>query len=137
MDGLGQSGVERRESGAINERDYGVFTGKLKEQVKEEIGDEAYLLLRRGWDRPIQDGESLKDVYTRVLPFYEQEIVPMLNEGKNVMIVGHGNSLRAMVKYIDGISDDDISSFEFGHNQALVYEVDDSGRQSSKSTVGL
>ena len=137
LDGLGQSGVERRESGAINERDYGVFTGKLKEQVKEEIGDEAYLLLRRGWDRPIQDGESLKDVYTRVFPFYEQEIVPMLNEGKNVMIVGHGNSLRAMVKYIDGISDDDISSFEFGHNQALVYEVDDSGRQSSKSTVGL
>ena len=61
----------------------------------------------------------------------------MLNEGKNVMIVGHGNSLRAMVKYIDGISDDDISSFEFGHNQALVYEVDDSGRQSSKITVGL
>jgi 2,3-bisphosphoglycerate-dependent phosphoglycerate mutase len=136
LEGVGQT-PERRVSGAVNERDYGVYTGMLKEEVRAEIGEEAYLALRRGWDRPIEDGESLKDVYTRVLPFYLEEVVPQLLQGKNVLIVGHGNSLRAMVKYIDGISDDDISSFEFGHNCAMVYEVDGDGRRVSGKTVEL
>ena len=136
LEGMSQT-PERRVSGAVNERDYGVYTGMLKEEVRTEIGEEAYLALRRGWDRPIENGESLKDVYTRVLPFYLEEIVPQLLDGKNVLIVGHGNSLRAMVKYIDAISDDDISSFEFGHNCAMVYEVDGDGRRVSGKTVEL
>jgi 2,3-bisphosphoglycerate-dependent phosphoglycerate mutase len=109
----------------------------LKEEVKAEIGDEAYLALRRGWDRPIENGESLKDVYTRVLPFYLQTIVPELNAGKNILIVGHGNSLRALLKYIENISDEDISSTEFGHNCAIVYTVNEDGRQDTKSVVEL
>ena len=136
LEGMSQT-PERRVSGAVNERDYGVYTGMLKEEVRTEIGEEAYLALRRGWDRPIENGESLKDVYTRVLPFYLEEIVPQLLDGKNVLIVGHGNSLRAMVKYIDALSDDDISSFEFGHNCAMVYEVDGDGRRVSGKTVEL
>lgn len=136
LEGAGQT-PERRVSGAVNERDYGVYTGMLKEEVRTEIGEEAYLALRRGWDRPIENGESLKDVYMRVLPFYLEEIVPQLLNGKNVLIVGHGNSLRAMVKYIDALSDDDISSFEFGHNCAMVYEVDGDGRRVSGKTVEL
>ena len=136
LEGMSQT-PERRVSGAVNERDYGVYTGMLKEEVRTEIGEEAYLALRRGWDRPIENGESLKDVYTRVLPFYLEEIVPQLLDGKNVLIVGHGNSLRAMVKYIDTISDDDISSFEFGHNCAMIYEVDADGRRVSEETVEL
>lgn len=135
--GADQVDVERIESGEINERDYGVFTAMLKEEVRAEIGDEAYLALRRGWDRPIEDGESLKDVYTRVQPFYVETILPQLQDGKNVLIVGHGNSLRAMVKYVEDISDENISSFEFGHNCALVYEVDANGCQASKHVVGL
>lgn len=137
LEGADQLDVTREESGAINERDYGVFTAMLKEEVRAEIGDEAYLALRRGWDRPIENGESLKDVYTRVQPFYVETIVPQLMDGKNILIVGHGNSLRAMVKYVESISDEDISSFEFGHNLALVYEVDADGRQLSKTTVDL
>ena len=136
LEGAGQT-PERRVSGAVNERDYGVYTGMLKEEVRTEIGEEAYLALRRGWDRPIENGESLKDVYTRVLPFYLEEIVPQLLDGKNVLIVGHGNSLRAMVKYIDALSDDDISSFEFGHNCTMIYEVDADGRRVSEETVEL
>ena len=136
LEGMSQT-PERRVSGAVNERDYGVYTGMLKEEVRTEIGEEAYLALRRGWDRPIEDGESLKDVYTRVLPFYLEEVVPQLLQGKNVLIVGHGNSLRAMVKYIDGISDDDISSFEFGHNCAMVYDIGGDGHRVSEETVEL
>ena len=137
LEGAKKTDVERHESGAINERDYGVYTGMLKEEVKAEIGDEAYLALRRGWDRPIENGESLKDVYTRVLPFYLQTIVPELRAGKNILIVGHGNSLRALLKYIENISDEDISSTEFGHNCAIVYTVNEDGRQDTKSVVEL
>lgn len=137
LEGAGKTDVERHESGAINERDYGVYTGMLKEEVKAEIGDEAYLALRRGWDRPIENGESLKDVYSRALPFYLQTIVPELRAGKNILIVGHGNSLRALLKYIENISDEDISSTEFGHNCAIVYTVNEDGRQDTKSVVEL
>ncbi|NCC20244.1 2,3-bisphosphoglycerate-dependent phosphoglycerate mutase [Candidatus Saccharibacteria bacterium] len=137
LEGAGKTDVERHESGAINERDYGVYTGMLKEEVKAEIGDEAYLALRRGWDRPIENGESLKDVYSRALPFYLQTIVPELRAGKNILIVGHGNSLRALLKYIENISDEDISSTEFGHNCAIVYTVNEDGRQDTKDVVEL
>lgn len=137
LEGSGQTGVARVSSGEINERDYGVFTGMLKEEVRKEIGDEAYLALRRGWDRPIENGESLKDVYGRVIPFYQEVVVPKLLEGQNILIVGHGNSLRALLKYIENVSDEDISSLEFGHNVALVFEVDEDGRQSTKETIGL
>ena len=137
LGGAGKTDVERHESGAINERDYGVYTGMLKEEVKAEIGDEAYLALRRGWDRPIENGESLKDVYSRALPFYLQTIVPELRAGKNILIVGHGNSLRALLKYIEYISYEDISSTEFAHNCAIVYTVNEDGRQDTKDVVEL
>lgn len=137
LEGANRTDVERHESDAINERDYGVYTGMLKEEVRAEIGEEAYLALRRGWDRPIDNGESLKDVYTRVLPFYLERIVPELQAGKNIVIVGHGNSLRALLKYVEDISDEDISSTEFGHNCALIYEIKDDGRQASKEIVEL
>ena len=137
LKGAGQEDVEKIENGAINERDYGVFTGKKKEEVREEIGEEAYLELRRGWDRPIEDGESLKDVYARTIPYYLEEMLPRLESGENVLVVAHGNSLRALVKYLEGASDEDISTVEVGHNLALVYEVDQDGRQVKKQTISL
>ena len=137
LEGAKQADISRLSAGEINERDYGVYTGMLKEEVRAKIGEEAYLKLRRGWDRPIEDGESLKDVYGRVQPFYAETILPRLLSGENVLIVGHGNSLRALIKYIENISDEDISSTEFGHNIALVYEVDADGRELSKNIVSL
>lgn len=135
--GAGQEGVEKIENAAINERDYGVFTGKKKEEVREEIGEEAYLELRRGWDRPIEDGESLKDVYARTIPYYFEEVLPRLESGENILIVAHGNSLRALVKYLENVSDENISTVEVGHNLALVYEVDQEGRRANKETINL
>ena len=137
LEGAEQSDLPRQASGEINERDYGVFTGMLKEEVRKEIGDEAYLALRRGWDRPIENGESLKDVYSRVIPFYKSAILPRLLNGENVLVVAHGNSLRALLKYVESISDEDISSREFGHNNALIYEVDQDGLQVDKDIVSL
>ena len=135
--GAGQVDVQRVEAPQINERDYGVFTGMEKDQVRQQIGEEAYLELRRGWDRPIDNGESLKDVYQRTIPYYLEEILPKLAQGDDVLVVAHGNSLRALVKYLENISDEGISSTEVGHNCALIYTVGQDGTQVTKGTIVL
>ena len=121
---------------AINERDYGDYTAKNKWQVKESIGDEKFLQLRRSWDFPVPNGESLKDVYARVMPYYQDHILPELKAGKNVLISAHGNSLRALVKYLDNIPDDKIAELEIPTGQVLVYQVDQNGKVTSKETRG-
>lgn len=112
---------------ALNERNYGDLTGKNKWEVKKEFGEEQFLKWRRGWDAPIPNGESLKDVYQRAVPFYENVILPQLKSGKNVIIAAHGNSLRALAKYLENISDDDISKLEIGVGEILVYRVNEEG----------
>jgi D-lactate dehydrogenase len=117
---------------AINERDYGDYTGKNKWEMQKIIGEEAFNNLRRGWDVEVPGGETLKDVYDRVIPFYTQTVLPALNSGKNVLLVAHGNSIRALMKYIESISDEDVSNLEMLFGQLLVYDVDIEGRSSSK-----
>lgn len=117
---------------AINERDYGEYTGKNKWQMKAILGEAAFNDLRRGWDVPVPGGETLKQVYERAVPFYIATILPQLQNGKNVMIVAHGNSIRALVKYIESLSDEAISTTEMIFGQMLIYEVDEQGLQKSK-----
>src|SRR3989344_4557656 len=81
---------------AIKERNYGIHTGKNKWEVKKEIGEEAFQKLRRGWDVPIPEGETLKDVYNRVVPYYESNMKPELLAVKNILFVSSGNALRAL-----------------------------------------
>lgn len=121
------------ENNAIIERNYGIFTGKNKWEVKEQIGDAEFIKLRRGWDYPIKDGESLKQVYERTVPYFENEIVPKLKAGKNILIGGSGNSLRSLIKYIENISDDKISEHEIRTAEAYVYKIDENtGKMISK-----
>jgi 2,3-bisphosphoglycerate-dependent phosphoglycerate mutase len=112
---------------ALNERDYGIYTGKNKWQVKEEIGEKEFQKLRRGWDTPVPEGESLKDVHARVVPHYEREIHPHLLAGRNILIVAHGNSLRALVKHLEDIADEKISDLEIGTGEVYCYEFDKDG----------
>src|SRR5690606_10820362 len=88
----------------INERDYGDYTGKNKWEMQEMLGEEAFHSLRRDWNSPVPNGETLKMVYERVQPCYMINVLPKLLDGKSVLIVSHGNSLRALIKYIDNIS---------------------------------
>lgn len=120
-------------AGEINERDYGIYTGKNKWEVKEKIGDDAFQSLRRSWNYPIENGETMKNVYERVVPFYQLTILPQLLNGKNVMIVAHGNSIRSLVKYLESIDDEEISNIEMIFGTALIYEVDSDGRIASKT----
>ena len=106
---------ERIASPEIKERNYGIFADQDKSQVSNAI--------RRGWDVPIPEGESLKQVYDRVVPYYLENILPKLEQGKNVVICAHGNSLRALVKYLDKIPDDQIHNLEIPVGEVRTYQV--------------
>lgn len=124
--------IPTEHSSALNERDYGDYTGKDKESMQTLLGEEEFKKLRRGWDYPIPNGESLKTVYDRVVPYFLNIILPKVNENKNVLLVGHGNSMRALIKYIENISDDDIINFEFPFETAFIYELDEKGHMVGK-----
>lgn len=124
---IGQSNIPITEDRAIMERNYGVYTAKNKWEIKKEVGDIEFLNLRRGWDYPIPNGESLKQVYKRVIPFFKKQILPQLIAGKNIIIVSSGNALRSLVKYLEHIPDDKIAEFEIGIGQVLCYQIDANG----------
>jgi len=128
----GQKEIPTVEDKALNERDYGDMTGKNKWEVKEQIGEEEFQKIRRSWDYPPLNGESLKMVYERVIPYYEKEILPKLKEGKNVIIAAHGNSLRALIKYLENISDEDIPGLEMATGGVYVYNMDNDGKVIEK-----
>ncbi len=121
---------------ALNERDYGAYTEKNKWDIQKEVGDEEFQKVRRSWDYPPPNGESLKMVYDRVLPYYKKEIEPKLKTGANVIIAAHGNSLRALVKHLENVSDTGIADLEFGTGEAYVYQMDENGNIVSKEIRG-
>lgn len=117
---------------SLNERDYGLLTGENKWELQKEYGQEKFQKIRRGWDYEIPGGETLKDVYNRVLPYYNSQILPKLKNGKNILIVAHGNSLRALVKFLENISDENIASLEIPTGGMYIYQIDNEGKIISK-----
>lgn len=124
------------EAKELNERNYGDYAGKNKWQVKESLGEEEFMKLRRSWDYPIPNGESLKQVYERVIPYYKTHIEPRLKEGENILIVSSGNALRALVKYLENVSESEITKLEIGTGEAYVYEIDRDGHILKKEIRG-
>ena len=117
---------------ALDERDYGIYNGKDKWQVKEQVGEQEWVKIRRSWDHPIPEGETMKMVYDRVVPFYQKCIFADLKQGKNILVVAHGNSLRALEKYLDALSNEELVDLEFGIGEAHVYKIDREGKVLSK-----
>ena len=120
------------ENEALNEKNYGVFTGKNKWEVEKEVGKELFIQIRRGWNYQIPNGESLKDVYDRVIPYYQKEMLPKLKDGKNVLVVAHGNSLRALVKYLENITDKGVENLEIATGEIYIYDIGQDGNIISK-----
>jgi 2,3-bisphosphoglycerate-dependent phosphoglycerate mutase len=108
----------------LNERDYGIYTGKNKWEVQQQVDEETFTGLRRGWDFPVEGGENLKQVYERVIPYFIREMLPKLQAGENILMVAHGNSIRALMKYLDNVSDEGIADVEMKFGQVLVYRFE-------------
>jgi 2,3-bisphosphoglycerate-dependent phosphoglycerate mutase len=137
-----------KRSWRLNERHYGALQGLDKAETRAKYGDEQFMLWRRSFDTPpppIEDGsefseagdpryadlgeqlprtECLKDVIARMIPYWDEEIVPDLQAGRTVLIAAHGNSLRAMVKHLDGVGDEDIVGLNIPTGIPLLYQLD-------------
>jgi 2,3-bisphosphoglycerate-dependent phosphoglycerate mutase len=141
--------IDVKRSWRLNERHYGALQGKDKAQTLAEFGEEQFMLWRRSYDTPppplpddspfsqvgdpryadlgdaIPRTECLKDVLIRLMPYWESDIKEDLKAGKTVLVTAHGNSLRALVKHLDGISDEDIAGLNIPTGIPLYYELDE------------
>ena len=109
---------------SLDERNYGALQGLNKDEVKKQYGEEQVKLWRRSWDQAPPEGESLKDVYERAVSFFKEYVEKDLESGKDILVVASHNSLRALVKYIENISDEEITDFEISYGGLLKYEFD-------------
>jgi 2,3-bisphosphoglycerate-dependent phosphoglycerate mutase len=109
---------------ALNERMYGDLQGLNKDECRAKFGVEQVHIWRRSYETPPPNGESLKNTAERVLPYYHKRIEPMLKEGKNILVVAHGNSLRALIMHIDGLTGDQIVKIEIPTGIPIFYELD-------------
>lgn len=120
--GLKELPVEKDK--ALNERMYGDLQGLNKDDMRKQYGDEQVRLWRRSYDIQPPNGESLKDTAARVIPYFEAKIIPDLKSGKNILISAHGNSLRALVMYLEKLSREQILETEIPTGIPKVYELD-------------
>ncbi|HEY9564874.1 MAG TPA: phosphoglyceromutase [Nocardioides sp.] len=149
LDAADRHWIPVKRSWRLNERHYGALQGKDKNQTLAEFGEEQFMTWRRSFDTPpppLDDSsefsqaddpryadlgderprtECLKDVIARLLPYWDADITPDLRAGKTVLVAAHGNSLRAIVKHLDGISDEDIAGLNIPTGMPLVYRLDD------------
>jgi 2,3-bisphosphoglycerate-dependent phosphoglycerate mutase len=129
---LGNPSIPTKRSKAIKERHYGDLTGMNKAEAKKKFGDEKFKLYRRSWDIAPPNGESLKETAERAIPYFESEILSDLKAGHNVIVAAHGNSLRAIVKHLEDISDEEIPNLEIGTGVIHIYEIDEEGKVLNK-----
>ena len=111
-------------SSALNERDYGDLTGLNKDEARKKWGDEQVHIWRRSYDIPPPSGESLKNTAERVLPYFKKEILPLLEDKNSILISAHGNSLRALVRFIENLSSDEILKSEISTGEPITYKFE-------------
>ena len=120
---------------ALNERFYGDLQGLNKEETAARFGADQVKLWRRSYDVPPPNGEALKNTAERTLPFYDRCILGDLRQGKNVLVVAHGNSNRSIVMKLDNLSGEEVVALELATGVPLVYDLDEAGQVLSKQTL--
>tara|TARA_B100001939_G_C16912971_1_gene605510 strand:+ start:512 stop:1117 length:606 start_codon:yes stop_codon:yes gene_type:complete len=125
LEKLNESNLTTIKSANLNERDYGDLTGMNKDEARTKFGEEQVHIWRRSYDVPPPGGESLKDTYERVIPYFESDIMPEINDGNNVLVAAHGNSLRSLVKFIEDLSSTEILKLEIATGQPIIYKFID------------
>ena len=122
LENMGQSDIPVIKNQCLNERNYGDLAGLNKDDAREKWGEEQVHVWRRSFDVPPPGGESLKDTAERVLPYFHSEIFPKVEDGLDVLIAAHGNSLRALVMELEEINSDEIVKLEIATGDPLTYE---------------
>ena len=123
LENMNQLDIPIIKNQSLNERNYGDLAGLNKDDAREKWGEKQVHIWRRSFDIPPPGGESLKDTAERVLPYFHSEILPKVEEGLDVLVAAHGNSLRALVMELEGISSDEIVKLEIATGDPLTYEL--------------
>lgn len=132
---LGQTGLKTIRDQALNERDYGELTGLNKDDARKKWGEDQVHVWRRSYDVAPPGGESLKDTLARALPYYMKHIQPDVLSGKRVLVAAHGNSLRALIMAIEGLSPEQILKRELDTGVPVVYRLGADSRPISVETL--
>ncbi len=132
LDVLGQRDIPIIEDEALNERDYGNLVGLNKDDARRRWGDEQVHIWRRSYDVPPPGGESLKMTAERVLPYFDARILPEVLAGRNVLVSAHGNSLRALIMRLDGLTPEEITRLNLATGVPMIYRLNADGTVASK-----
>ena len=132
---LGQSDLPVEKDQALNERHYGDLQGLNKAETAKRFGEEQVHIWRRSYDVAPPGGESLKDTAARTLPYFEAKIFPVVKAGENVLVAAHGNSLRAVVMYLDQLSREQVLELNLATGVPIVYDIDAEGKVRGKQIL--
>jgi len=135
LEATGQSGLEAIRNQALNERDYGDLSGLNKDDARAKWGEEQVHIWRRSYDVPPPGGESLKDTGARVWPYYLHDIQPHVLRGETVLVAAHGNSLRALIMALDGMTGEEVVAMELGTGVPVVYRLNADSTVASKEIL--
>ena len=130
-----QTHISTIKNQALNERNYGDLAGLNKDDARTKWGAEQVQIWRRSYDTPPPGGESLKDTGERVMPYFNQEILPLIKKGQNILISAHGNSLRSMIKFLDNISDTEIVKLEIPTGAPIHFTFNKNGDVDSRTDL--
>ena len=135
LEELGQTGLPIRKDQALNERDYGDLSGLNKDEARTKWGEKQVHIWRRSYDVAPPGGESLKDTADRVLPYYEAAIWPEVKAGRNVLVSAHGNSLRALIMRLEGLTGEEIVARELATGVPIVYRLKADGTMLDRTDL--
>jgi 2,3-bisphosphoglycerate-dependent phosphoglycerate mutase len=135
LEEIGQPGLKTIADPALNERHYGDLQGLNKAETAKKYGDQQVHVWRRSYDVAPPGGESLKDTADRAIPYFLKNILPLAQAGQNVLVAAHGNSLRAIMMRLDGLTSEQVTKLELGTCEPVIYEINEKGQVATKTEL--
>ena len=132
LEALDQKDLKVIENEALNERDYGDLSGLNKDEARKRWGSDQVHTWRRSFDTPPPQGESLKNTAERVLPYFSENILPLIRKNQEIIVAAHGNSLRALVMHLDNLSPEEVVRLEIPTGMPICYQINNQGQVQNK-----
>jgi 2,3-bisphosphoglycerate-dependent phosphoglycerate mutase len=137
LEQINQTNLPITQDQALNERHYGDLQGLDKAETAKKYGDEQVHIWRRSYDIAPPNGESLKDTAARTIPYFNNQVLPVVKSGKNVIVAAHGNSLRSIVMELDKLTKEQVLKLEIATGSPIIYEIDASGKVVKKEAAAV